>query len=114
MSRSRARVGVVVVTGRKISAAIGERAKSTGAELIVITVEIVPAKLIDDEDHQQLGRSLICGAEGRRRGQKDDQQNDRFGAEHVGNSVPTQPNLSFCWSSFWPRRRPSAPHIRLR
>jgi hypothetical protein len=45
---SRAGVGIVVVAGGKVCAAVGEGAKPAGTELIVIALQVVAAKLIDD------------------------------------------------------------------
>ena len=56
-------VGVVVVAVRKVGAMIEEQAESAVAELVAIALEIIAAKLVDHDDHNQLGMSVVGGGE---------------------------------------------------
>src|SRR5579871_125353 len=55
MTGSRARIGVVVIAVGKVGAVIDQEAKASVAELVVIALEIISAKLIDDDDYDKLG-----------------------------------------------------------
>ena len=63
MPRRGARIGVLVIAGGEVGSAIGEEAKAVGPELLVITLEIVAAKLVDDEDDDKFGIGLISRPE---------------------------------------------------
>src|SRR5580658_1308016 len=56
-------VGIVVVTVGEIRAMVEEEAESAFAELIVVAFEIVAAKLVDDNHHDQLGMGVVGGGE---------------------------------------------------
>ncbi len=63
MTGSGTGVGVLEVAGREVGSAIGEQTKTVGAELGVIALQVVAAKLVDNEDYYQLGAGLVGGAE---------------------------------------------------
>ena len=59
VSRSRARVGVVVIAIRKVGAVIEEEAEAGVAELIAVALQVVAAKLVDHDHHDQLGMAVV-------------------------------------------------------
>ena len=63
VSRSGARVGIVVVAVGEISAVVEEEAEAALAELRAVALEIVTAKLVDDDYDNQLGMAVVGGGE---------------------------------------------------
>jgi hypothetical protein len=68
MSRSSARVRVVIVAIREVRATIEKHAKASVAEFIAIAFEVIPAELINDDDDHELGMTVI--SRGKTRGSK--------------------------------------------
>src|SRR5580700_8346922 len=56
-------VGIVVVTVGEIRTMVEEEAESAFAELVVIALQIVTAKLVDDNHHDELGMGVVSGGE---------------------------------------------------
>ena len=54
-------IGVVVIAVGKVRAVIEEDAESGIAELIMIAIQIVAAELINHDDDNQLGMSVVGG-----------------------------------------------------
>ena len=64
VSGSGAGVGIVVVTICEISAAIQKHTKATFAELVAIAFQIIATELVDHDNDNQLGASVVGGWEG--------------------------------------------------
>src|SRR5437660_5262729 len=65
MSGRGARVGVVVVTIREISAVLEQKPKAAFTPLVAVTLEIVTSKLVDHYDDDELGASVVGRSETR-------------------------------------------------
>ena len=63
VSRSRARIRVIVVAVGEVSAVIEKQPKSALAELLAISFQIIAAKLIDHDHHNQFGMCVVSGRE---------------------------------------------------
>jgi LmbE family N-acetylglucosaminyl deacetylase len=72
VARSGARVGVVVVTVGEVGAVIEEKTESAFAELIAVALQIVAAKLVDHDHHDQLGMGVVGGGKTGREGSRDE------------------------------------------
>ena len=72
MSGASASVGVIIIAVGEPGAAIGEGAKAAIAKLIVVTLEIVASKLIDDYDDDKLRVRVVSGRSPRERERKED------------------------------------------
>ena len=55
MSGSRSRIGIIVITIREVRATLQKDAEAALNELIVVALQIIAAKLVDHDDHDQLG-----------------------------------------------------------
>ena len=66
MSRSGAGVGVVVVAVGEVCAVVEEKTESAFAELVAVAFQIVAAKLVDDNYHDQFGMGVVSRGEARR------------------------------------------------
>src|SRR5271168_2040918 len=49
------RVRIVVIAVGEISTVIEKQAKARIAELVAVTIQVIPSELIDDDDNNQLG-----------------------------------------------------------
>ncbi len=56
---SGARIGVVVKAIGEVSAMIEQESKSGVAELVAVALEIVAAELVDDDDDDELGVTVV-------------------------------------------------------
>src|SRR5208337_1758663 len=83
VSGSSAGVGVIVIAVGEVSAVIEKHSEPAVAKLVAITFEIIAAKLIDDDDDNQLGPGVVSGRE-RARNQSEQQQDhkQRAGKSH--------------------------------
>ena len=59
VSGSGAGVGVVVVAVGEVRAVIEEKAEAGVAELVAVTLQVVAAELVDDDDDYQLGMCIV-------------------------------------------------------
>ena len=62
MPGGRSRVGVVVVAVREIGTTIEQQAKPTLHELIAIPLQVVTTKLVNHDDDNQLGMTVVGGS----------------------------------------------------
>jgi hypothetical protein len=60
-------VGVVVVAVGEVSAMFEQKSKAAFAPLVAIAFQIVAAKLVDNDDDNQLRPSVVGGTEARSR-----------------------------------------------
>src|ERR1700728_2074217 len=74
---SGAGVCIVVITVGEIGSVVEEQAESALAELVVISLQIVAAKLVDDDYYNQFGMGIIGRGKSGRRARRQDQQ-DRY------------------------------------
>src|ERR1700722_4062945 len=74
-------VGVVVVAVSEVRTAVEEKAKTGVAELIAVTLEIIAAKLVDHNDHDQLGASVVGRGKG---GSGEDRNSDQGSGDEPG------------------------------
>ena len=58
-----ARVGVIVVTIREIGAMVEQQPETAFPPLVAIALQIIAAKLVDDDNDHQLGTSVVGGTE---------------------------------------------------
>ena len=72
-------VSVIVVAIGEICATVEQESKSTFAELISKAFQVVAAKLVNDDDDDQLGTRVVGGAKAYRRDAQ--QQSDRNRAQ---------------------------------
>src|ERR1700733_11133883 len=82
MAGSGAGVGIVVVALGEVGAVLEKQAESALAEFVVVALQIVTAKLIDDDHHDQLGMGVVgrCGTYWRAHAkQNGDQRGQRRG-----------------------------------
>src|SRR5258708_10991522 len=79
--RSRSRIGIIVITIREVCPAIHENAKASRNKLIVVPLQIVPTKLIDHNDHNKLGMSVISGSKSARCEQMVEREKDDKGSQ---------------------------------
>ena len=63
VSGSGADVGVVVVAVGKVGAVVEEQAESAFAKLVAVALQIVAAKLVDDDNDYELGPCVVSRAE---------------------------------------------------
>ena len=59
MPGSSARVRIIVIAVGEVGAVVEELAESALAELVAIALQIVSAKLVDDNYHNQLGMGIV-------------------------------------------------------
>ena len=79
-------VGVVVVAVGEVGAFVEEETEAAAFEIGAIAVEVVGAKLIDDEDDDQLGMGVVGagqtrGAQGITRKTRSNVQTQRLGVD---------------------------------
>ena len=72
VSGSGAGVGIVVVAVGEVGAVVEEKAESAFAELVAVALQIVAAKLVDDDHHDQLGMGVVGGGESGRDGSENE------------------------------------------
>ena len=63
MSGCGAGVCVIVVAVRKVSAVIEEKTKATFAQLIVVAIQVIAAKLVDHNDYDKFRVSIVGRSE---------------------------------------------------
>src|SRR5581483_2606825 len=78
MSGSGAGVRVLVIAVREVSSPVGQEPEPARAELIVVALEVVSAKLIYHNDHHQLGPGVIGG--GKSMSGEQQETSDYYGA----------------------------------
>src|ERR1700675_1161394 len=61
--RSGSGIGIVIIAIGEISPALEKHAKSTLAKLIAITLQVVPAKLVNYDYNHQPGMGIVSGRE---------------------------------------------------
>jgi len=64
VSGSGAGVGVVVIAVREVGAVVEKETESGVAELIAIAFELVSAELVNHDDDDELGMSVVGGGDG--------------------------------------------------
>ena len=86
VSGSGAGVGVIVVAIGEISAAIEKHTETAFAELVAIAFQVVAAKLVNHDDDNQLGASVVSGR-GRARDQAEQASATSAGAARRGSLI---------------------------
>jgi hypothetical protein len=61
MARGGTGIGVVVVAVGEVGSVVEEETESAVSELVAIALEIVAAKLVDDDYDDQLGVAVVSG-----------------------------------------------------
>ena len=72
-----ARIGIVVITVREVRAAIQKHAETAVTKLIVIALQVVPAKLVNHDHDHQLGMTVIGGSKACDAAADGDRSNDQ-------------------------------------
>src|ERR1035441_3916 len=74
VSRSRAGVGVVVITVREVGTMIEKKAEAGVSKLVAVTLEIITPKLVNHDHHNKLGMGVV------------DRKSTRLNSSHLGIS----------------------------
>ena len=59
VSRGRASVGVIVVAIGEVCAAIQKKPEASFGKLVAVALQVIAAELIDDNDDDELGVSVV-------------------------------------------------------
>ena len=57
-------IGVIVIAIREHRPMVEKHTEAAGAELVGVALHVVAAELVDDDDHDQFGASVINGSLG--------------------------------------------------